>query len=258
MARKTALAWDWRSCKRSCRIMAARLSLERTAAKQNDFPNRAARALCRRLARRQRAQWGCAVSRARKARECQRQFDFASGSVGRACHLFAMCRLRMVVQEDGVKSLGTSAVRESRLRGLRFYLLRTIGLRAGAPRRPVATPMPTAAMSAVRDLQDQVRQLRAMVDEMRAENAESRAEMQQLRQELQTTRSLLLLDSSQRSTVAARRPMAAPLRVPPTRICRRDRMPHPRCPLVRTGSDRARGARSEAGRIHVAARLQGR
>ena len=107
----------------------------------------------------------------------------------------------MFVQEEGVKSLGTSAVRSAAIAASALILCSALAIaQESSPSN--RDPNSDATMNAVRDLQDQVRQLRAMIDEMRAENAQSRAEMQQLRQELQTTRSLLPMGSPDRSTVA--------------------------------------------------------
>ncbi len=100
-----------------------------------------------------------------------------------------------------MKSQGTSAVRSAAIAASVFILCNALALAQG-PSSSNRDHNADATTGAVRDLQEQVRQLRAMVDEMRAENAQSRAEMQQLRRDLQTTRSLLPLDSSQRSTVA--------------------------------------------------------
>jgi hypothetical protein len=97
--------------------------------------------------------------------------------------------LTEAVEEDGVKSLRTSAVRGAALAAAAFVLFSTFGRAQEAP-TPPASPSPDEN-SAVRDLQDQVRQLRGLVEQMRAENAESRAEMHQLRQDLQATRALL-------------------------------------------------------------------
>ena len=109
--------------------------------------------------------------------------------------------VRMFVQEEGVKSLGTSAVRSAAIAASVFVLCGAFAIAQG-PSSSNRDPNADVTMSAVRDLQEQVQQLRAMVDEMRAENAQSRTEMQQLRRELQTTRSLLPVESSARSTVA--------------------------------------------------------
>ena len=93
------------------------------------------------------------------------------------------------MEEDGVKSLRTSAVRGAALAAAAFVLFSTFGR---AQETPAATTPPAPDdTGAVRDLQDQVRQLRGLVEEMRAENAESRAEMHQLRLDLQATRALL-------------------------------------------------------------------
>jgi hypothetical protein len=107
-----------------------------------------------------------------------------------------------VVQEDGVKSLRTSAVRGTALSVTALFLFSACSL---AQDTASAAPPPGAATaSAVHDLQQQIRELRTMVDEMRSENAQSRAEMEQLRQELQTTRSLL-----ERPAVSTSRPAVA-------------------------------------------------
>src|SRR5579864_3223736 len=107
----------------------------------------------------------------------------------------------MFVQEEGVKSLGTSAVRSAAIAASVVILCSAFAIAQG-PSPSNRDSNADVTMSAVRDLQEQVQQLRAMVDEMRAENAQSRAEMQQLRRELQTTRSLLPVESAARSTVA--------------------------------------------------------
>jgi Skp family chaperone for outer membrane proteins len=89
-----------------------------------------------------------------------------------------------MLQEDGVKSLRTSAIRGAALVVAAFVIFTTYG-----QAQTITAPGDTA--SAVRDLQDQVRQLRELVEQMRAENAQSRAEMQKLRQDLQATQALL-------------------------------------------------------------------
>jgi hypothetical protein len=89
------------------------------------------------------------------------------------------------MQEDGVKSLRTSAVCGTALAVVTALLI-PIQLLAQQ-----ADSAPADPNTAVRELQDEVRQLRGLIDQMRAENAESRAEMQQLRQDLQSTRTLL-------------------------------------------------------------------
>lgn len=91
-----------------------------------------------------------------------------------------------VVQEDGVKSLGTSAAR-----GAAWMVAAFLTLIACGWTQDTATTAANGTATAVRDLQDQVHQLRDLVEEMRAENAQSRAEMQKLRQDLQATRALL-------------------------------------------------------------------
>jgi hypothetical protein len=93
-----------------------------------------------------------------------------------------------MVQEDGVKSLRTSAVRGAALAVAAFVMFSMHG-RAQVTTASTAPPGDTAG--AVRDLQDQVHQLRDLVEQMRAENAQSRVEMQKLRQDLQATRALL-------------------------------------------------------------------
>jgi hypothetical protein len=115
------------------------------------------------------------------------------------------------VQEDGVKSLRTSAVRGTALSVTAFVVFSLFSSYGLA--QDTASAAPTSAdltTSAVRDLQEQVRELRTMVDEMRSENAQSRAEMQQLRQELQSTRSLLERPTtvSDPSAVASSQPSA--------------------------------------------------
>jgi hypothetical protein len=105
-----------------------------------------------------------------------------------------------------VKSLGTSAVRSAVFAASSLILCSTLAVAQGPPSSFRPDPSADATMNAVRDLQEQVKQLHDMVEEMRAENAQSRAEMQQLRRELQTARSVLPLDSSARTTVAAQAP----------------------------------------------------
>jgi hypothetical protein len=107
------------------------------------------------------------------------------------------------VQEDGVKSLGTSAVRTAAIAASVFVVYGAWAVAQGAS---PSNPDSDATMGAVRDLQEQVRQLRAVIEEMRAENAQSRSEMRQLRRELQATRSLLPLDSSARTIIANQSP----------------------------------------------------
>jgi hypothetical protein len=102
--------------------------------------------------------------------------------------------LTEAVEEDGVKSLRTSAVRGAALAAAAFVLFNTFGHAQETPAAtaPTSPAQPDAGEpGAVRDLQDQVRELRGLVEQMRAENAESRAEMHQLRQDLQATRALL-------------------------------------------------------------------
>jgi hypothetical protein len=93
-----------------------------------------------------------------------------------------------MVQEDGVKSLRTSAVRGAALAVAAFVLFETLGQ---AQSMTAAASAPGDTASAVRDLESQVHQLRDLVEQMRAENAQSRAEMQKLRVDLQATRALL-------------------------------------------------------------------
>jgi hypothetical protein len=95
------------------------------------------------------------------------------------------------VQEEGVNSLRTSAVRGAALAVAAFFILSGTYGRSQEGPAPAAPPPASEAVATVRELQDQVRQLRMLVDEMRAENVESRAEMHQLRQDLQATRALL-------------------------------------------------------------------
>jgi hypothetical protein len=92
-----------------------------------------------------------------------------------------------MMQEDGVKSLRTSALCGPALAVAAFVLFSTHGT-AQVTAAAASTPDTT---NAVRDLQDQVRQLRDLVEQMRAENVQSRAEMQSLRQDLEATRALL-------------------------------------------------------------------
>jgi hypothetical protein len=93
-----------------------------------------------------------------------------------------------MLQEDGVKSLRTSAVRGAALAVAAFVIFTTYGW---AQMTTTAAAALGDTASAMRDLQDQVHQLRDLVEQMRAENAQSRAEMQKLRQDLQATRALL-------------------------------------------------------------------
>jgi cell division protein FtsB len=92
------------------------------------------------------------------------------------------------LQEDGVKNLGTSAVRGAVFTVAAFVIFSAHGW---AQTATVAAVNSGDTASAVRDLQDQVHQLRDLVEQMRAENAQSRTEMQKLRQDLQATRALL-------------------------------------------------------------------
>jgi hypothetical protein len=112
------------------------------------------------------------------------------------------------MQEDGVKSLRTSAVRSAAFAAAALILCNALAVAQG-PSSSKPDLSTDATMNAVRELQEQVRQLRAMVDEMRAENNQSRAEMQELRRDLQTTRSLLPVDSSARASVASQAPYGA-------------------------------------------------
>jgi hypothetical protein len=103
--------------------------------------------------------------------------------------------IRMFVQEEGVKSLGTSAVRRSAIAASTLILCCAFAMAQETVSADSASSS-DATRSAVRGLQEQVDQLRALVDEMHTENVKSRAEMQQLRRDLQTTRSLLERSSS--------------------------------------------------------------
>jgi len=99
-----------------------------------------------------------------------------------------------VVEEDGVKSLRTSAVRGAALVAAALVLCSStlnFSTMCRAQEAPGAPASPGETANAVRDLQDQVRQLRSLVEEMRTESAESRAEMHQLRHDLQATRAML-------------------------------------------------------------------
>src|SRR5882724_8939195 len=83
---------------------------------------------------------------------------------------------RVLVQEDGVKSLMSGAVRAIALAAVPFASICAVGQVQSSPAVAVSPP-PGDSGPAVRALQDQVRELRSLVDAMRAENAESRAEM---------------------------------------------------------------------------------
>jgi hypothetical protein len=99
--------------------------------------------------------------------------------------------MRMIVQEEGVNNLRTSAVRKTVIAAAVLVLSSLYAWAQEPSTVAAAPPNNETTLLAVRDLQQELRQLRALVDDMRAENAQSRAEMLQLRQELQSTRNLL-------------------------------------------------------------------
>jgi hypothetical protein len=104
------------------------------------------------------------------------------------------------VQEEGVKSLETSAVWSAAVAASVFILCSL--LPAQGPSSNSDRGVDDTA-SAVRSLQEQVQQLRALVDEMRAENVQTRAEMQSLRRDLQATRSVLPSDAGTHLALSA-------------------------------------------------------